>query len=119
MCFRGVYKGFHCVNHRNFFKHHKETVQFYGSKLRKETFLPVESVDGIVPFHLRHKKKSTPLEVFKRSRVEFSKTFPQQLVSHIKMRCYTRNQKKMRIFKLLCVMDKKPSTTTCVRLQRC
>ena len=46
--------------------------------------IAVESVDGIVPCNLRHKKKSTPLKVFKMSWVETLKTLPQQLASHKK-----------------------------------
>ena len=72
--------------------------------------MSVESVDGIVPCHLRHKKKSTPLEVFKMDRVEILKTLPQQLTKHKKMICYTRNENKTRRLQLLCLMDKKPSS---------
>ena len=74
-----------------FFRHQEETIHFYGGKLQKETSLSVESVDGIVPCHLCHKKKSTQLEVFKMSRVEILKTLPQQLALHKKRRYYVRN----------------------------
>ena len=86
-----------------------ETLHFCGSKHRKETSLSVESVDGIVSCNLRHKKKSTPLIVFKMRRVEILKTLPQQLASHGKMRCYLRNQNKMKRLELLCVIEKKLS----------
>ena len=66
-----------------FFRHQKETVHFYGIKLRKETSFSVESVDGRVPCQLRHKKSSS-LEVFKLGRVEMLKTLPQQLASQKK-----------------------------------
>ena len=72
------------------------TIQFYGGKLRKETSLSVESDDGIVPSHLDHNKKSTPLKVFKMGWAEILKTLPQQLASHKKRNCYPLNQNKMR-----------------------
>ena len=77
-------KGVHCVPHICFFRHQEETIHFYLGKLRKETCLSVESVDGIVPCHLHHKKESTPLEFLKMGRVETLKTLPQQLASHKK-----------------------------------
>ena len=83
MCPCGL-EGVRCVPRITFFRHQEGTIHFYGSKLRKETPLSVESVDDIVPCRFGHKKKSTPLKVFKMGSVEILKTLPHQLASNKK-----------------------------------
>ena len=82
-------------------------------------FLSVESVDGIYPCHLRLKKKSTPLKVFKLGWLEILKTLPQQQASHKKGDVTHETRIKRENYRCSVSWIRIPQATVCVRLQRC